>query len=175
MRYLCFGSKYQGARCLTCEVVLRVEQFTGHVPFQLVGFVPVRRQASLPVHPAVAQPLSVESVRAHPQQHAPLQGGRRSRGALVRPPQGREGVHGQGHHLGASGRHVVLLWGARRDVAALWTGRGHLPHQSAPHEHGHVETEVWAEDTGRASQTLVLKHVRVIILDVIGINQIDRS
>lgn len=127
---------------LTCEEVLCVEQFAGNFSFQLVEFVSVWRQASLPVNPTLAQPAGVQSVGAHPQKDSPLQDGRRTRWTLVCPPQARETVQRQRHHLRASGRQVVLLRRARHEVAALRTGDGHLPHQSLPYVHRHVETEI---------------------------------
>lgn len=39
---------------LTCDEVLRVEQFAGNFSFQLIGFVSIWRQASLPVNPTLA-------------------------------------------------------------------------------------------------------------------------
>lgn len=50
-----------------CKVVLCVEEFTGDLSLQFVGLVSVLGQSSLPVHSALAQPPSVESVWAHPQ------------------------------------------------------------------------------------------------------------
>lgn len=132
-----------GSCHLTCEVVLCVQQFTADVSLQLVGFVSVRRRASLPVHPALAQPTGIESICSHPHQHSPLQAGRWTRGTLIWPPLRWEAVHGQGHHVRASSRQIVLLWGAGSDVASLQIGSGRLPHQSVPEIYGHVQTEVW--------------------------------
>lgn len=53
--------------CLTCQVVLCVEESRGDLSLQLVGLVSVLGHSSLPVHPALTQPPGVESVWAHPQ------------------------------------------------------------------------------------------------------------
>lgn len=142
---------------LTCQAVLCVQQFVVDLPLQLVGFVCILGRSSLPVHSALAQPASVKTVGAHPQEHASLQCGWGTWGAFIAPPRGREAVHWQGHHLRTSGLRVVLLiWGTWREMAAFWTGDGHLPHQTVPVKHGHVQAEIWRKKTHRRRCFLVL-------------------
>lgn len=127
-----------------------MQEFIAGLPLQLVGFVCILGRSSLPVHSAVAQPASVKAVGAHPQEHASLQCGQGTWGAVIGPPRGREAVHRQGHHLRTSGLRVVLLiWGAWGEMAAFWTGDSHLPHQTVPVKHGHVQAEIWWEQTDR--------------------------
>lgn len=142
---------------LTCQTVLCVQEFIVDLPLQLVGFVCILGRSSLPVHSALAQPASVEAVGAHPQEHASLQCGRGTWGPIIGPPRGREAVHRQGYHLRTSGLRVVLLiWGARSEMAAFWTGDGHLPHQTVPVKHGHVQAEIWRKEADRWRCFLVL-------------------
>lgn len=137
-----FSSRPMAADHLTCQTVLRVQEFIVDLPLQLVGFVCILGRASLPVHSALAQPASVEAVGAHPQEHATLQRGRGARGALV-SPRGREAVHRQGHHLRVPRLLVELVFrGAGSEMAAFRAGDGHLPHRTVPVEHGHVQAEV---------------------------------
>lgn len=56
-----------GCSNLTRQKVLCVQEFTVDLSLQFVGLVSVLGQSSLPVHSALTQPASVESVRAHPQ------------------------------------------------------------------------------------------------------------
>lgn len=135
---------------LTCQAVLHVQQFAVDLPLQFAGLVTVLGQRPLPVDSALAQPAGVEAVGPHPQQQTPVQGGggRRAGRTLVppswSPPVGGQGVHWQRHHLGAPGLQVVLLLrGAGREVAALGTGDGHLPHQAVLHVDGEVQAAVW--------------------------------
>lgn len=125
-----------------------MQEFIVDLPLQLGGLVCILGRSPLPVHSAGAQPASVEAIRAHPQEHASLQSGRGTWGAVIGPSRGREAIHRQGHYLRtASLRVVFLLRGAGSEMAAFRAGDGHLPHQIVPVKHAHVQPEIWGKQT----------------------------
>ena len=153
----------------TGEKLLRVQQLAGELLLQLVGLVLVGGQRALPVHAALAQPLGVQAVGAHPQHHALLQHVRQLVGPL---PLGLGEGEGEEDHLGpfaataaAAGRALLQAGrgggggggrggggggglgggggGVGGDPTALRAGSDHLLHQGLPVVQGDVQAEVW--------------------------------
>lgn len=139
---------------LTNQELLCVEQFARLLLLQLVGFIHKRSQRSFPVNPSLAEALSVQAIRRHPQEHPLLQYAGEHVSALPLRLRVREGKK---DHFCPAVKLVLLARGRgggrgrwRRggmggDATTFWAGGGDLLHQRLSVVQGHVEAAICEE------------------------------
>lgn len=132
------------AHTLTYEELLGVKEFARLILLQLVGFVHIRSQWTLPVNPSLAEALGVQSITHHPEQHPSLQ-----RMMRVSPWPQRTCVRGREEDDLCSAVELVFCArrrrrraGRRGDATSFQAAGGDLLHQRLSVVERHVQAVI---------------------------------